>query len=127
MLFIESLFNSTQLNPYDFRLQTGQNLDVNSYNFLKSFNGQFVAVLQSDGNFVVYDRGGTAHFATNTRGQKVTSVKLSGEDGRFVLFDDIGSVVWSTPIGRDVGCIMPKDPCQLILGNDGNLAVYASS
>jgi hypothetical protein len=81
---------------------------------LKSSNGKYKAVMQGDGNFVVYD-GGRAIWNTHTSG-------LSGayfifqNDGNLVVYKG-GSAKWNSGTPR-------KKATKLIMQNDGNLVLY---
>ena len=97
-------------------------------------SGCFFAVMQTDGNFVVYDaRGGQAWvidqnadghwygpalFASNTRGSGAVFAAFQG-DGNFVLYDAAGRSVWSTATAGQGGT-------YLIMQNDGDLVLYGA-
>ena len=53
------------------------------------------AVLQEDGNFVIYKTDGTPVWATNTSGQRVAWVVVQ-DDGNVVLYHPSGRVLWAT-------------------------------
>lgn len=102
------------------RLYPFQKLGVDQ--FLKSSAGTHVAVLQSDGNFVVYDRKGEPNFSSGTYRHNTIRYLALLTDGRLVL-NSLGSTVWTNvPVGKAGSCA--KDRCVLILQNDGNLVAY---
>lgn len=86
---------------------------------LISKNGRFVAVLQEDGNFVVYrvDAGQPQPlWASNTAGQPVRFI-LMQDDGNLVAYSIAAASYWSSgPTGTT--------NCYVIMQNDGNLVVY---
>lgn len=76
------------------QLTVGETLGQNDY--LVSANGWYRAVMQADGDFVVYNKAGTAVWATATTrgfGGSYTAEMLS--TGSFVI-KSAGSVIWST-------------------------------
>ena len=56
--------------------------------------GAVQTVLQSDGNLVVYDKNGSAKWATGTNGHSAGWLVL-GSDGSLRLYDGGGSQVWT--------------------------------
>src|SRR4051812_2510727 len=85
--------------------------------FLLSLSGQFQAILQQDGNFVVYDmwNGRTPIWASDTNGRAV-SVAVLQTDGNFVIYG-FPDAVWAT--GTD-----GKGNCFMTMQDDGNLVIY---
>ncbi|MBM0206319.1 VCBS repeat-containing protein [Micromonospora sp. STR1s_5] len=57
-------------------------------------NPDAYAVLQSDGNFVVYDSRGTLLWSTQTTGESAKSLTVLN-DGRAVLYGPSAQIVWS--------------------------------
>ena len=96
---------------------------------LVSPNGLYRAVMQADGNFVIYDQSSKAIWATNTNGQQHAPYSFDVQgDGNVVLYADGCNsntqchVTWaSNTNGKGVG------PYYLIMQNDGNLVVYDST
>ena len=81
---------------------------------LRSPNGNYRFVVQSDGNAVVYS-GNTAIWDTNTVGSGSANTLTAQSDGNVVLRTSSGAVAWqSQTYGHGTGS-------QLALGNDGNL------
>jgi hypothetical protein len=84
---------------------------------LTSTNGRFVAVMQGDGNLVIYG-GGRALWGTRTHAPG--SVLALQGDGNLVIYDSQGRAVWST---RTEGSGTTD---QLIMQDDGNLVLYGA-
>jgi len=88
------------------------------------------AVLQPDGNFVVYLVVGHAHgkpeykakWSSKTQNKGVGPFRLSLSliGGNLVLTDRYGTETWHAPHVRPVS----EDPCRLTLQDDGNLVLY---
>jgi hypothetical protein len=84
---------------------------------LTSPNGDYTAVYQTDGNFVVY-AGKTALWASNTMGKASNALVLGG-DGNLIIYN--GSIrIWETHTGN-----LP--PRELVLQDDGHLVLYKSA
>jgi hypothetical protein len=62
---------------------------------LYSVNNSYYAVMQTDGNFVVYKTGGAATWATSTTGSGAVRATMQ-TDGNFVLYDTNNRVIWSS-------------------------------
>ncbi len=92
-------------------LRGGQTLSAGQA--LRSANGRFQAVMQGDGNFVVYD-GTRAAWASNTAGR--TGVRAAMQtDGNFVLYQGT-TPLWHTQTNGRAGAV-------LTLNDAGVLAV----
>ena len=76
--------------------------------------GPFKAVVQTDGNFVIYD-GGRATFSTGTGGN-ANAVLAMQSDGNLVLYGN-GGPRWQTGTRGAAA--------KLVLQGDGNLVIYA--
>lgn len=95
-------------------LSAGQRLTAGDE--IVSANGQVRAVMQDDGNFVLYGPGGTIWASgTTTPGSSVTTQ----DDGNVVLADPSGNVSWSTST--------PSGPAYLVVQDDQNLVLYSDS
>ena len=82
---------------------------------LMSPNGQYVAVLQGDGNMVVYGpRGAVWSSGTMNRGGSTFVVQ---GDGNVVLYRSGGVPIWATGTSS-------TSPVQIVLQNDGNFVLY---
>jgi hypothetical protein len=86
-----------------------------------SNNRQFAAILQEDGNFVIYkrDKGGQAEFATDTAGKGANQVQLRN-DCHITVIDKSKpeSPLWKSRRNAEGG------DCFLIMQDDGNLVGY---
>jgi hypothetical protein len=84
------------------------------------YGGAYHAVVQGDGNFVVY---GKRVWSSRTSGQKVTDLQLLGS-GNLVLFGPSYRQLWSsgTSIGADAATLT-----RLVMQSDGNLVLYNES
>ncbi len=84
-------------------------------------NRQFVAILQEDGNFVVYnkDKSGQASFATGTNNGRANQVQLRN-DGHITVIDKSNpeNSFWKSRRNADGG------DCFLVMQDDGNLVGY---
>ncbi|GAW52461.1 hypothetical protein PD653_4558 [Nocardioides sp. PD653] len=99
-------------------LYRNQNLDVGQW--LRSSNGAYTLVMQSDANLVLY-HGSRAIWASGTNGRPVHHLKLH-DNGCMALIDSSGNWLWRPS----------PDPCNkggdhLAVQNDGNLVLYAGS
>jgi len=91
---------------------------------LTSKDGQHTAVMQTDGNFVIYNGSGGATWALQT-----VNVPWSGPgrkavmqtDGNFVIYNPDGSAAWATASNNS------NSPSKIVMQNDGNLVVYDST
>jgi hypothetical protein len=82
-------------------LQPGESLQTGSV--MHSEDGRYLAVMQADGNFVVYRNDGSSRaiWSTNTTGRGAVLAVMQ-HDGNFVLYDGAGRAVWWTASnGRD--------------------------
>jgi len=92
------------------------NTTLTSGRCLRSANGRYNFVMQSDGNAVVYD-GAQAIWATYAGGANRRLVFQS--DGNLVVYAG-NQIVWQTTTGGQAGV-------RLIMQDDGNLVVYTSA
>jgi lysophospholipase L1-like esterase len=84
---------------------------------LISCDGRFQALLQQDGNLVIY-QDGTPLGSTNTVGSGASTATLLA-DGAFALYSASGKTVWQTQSAGLLGAVM-------LMQNDGNLVLYDS-
>jgi hypothetical protein len=85
---------------------------------LTSVLGAYSAVMQTDGNFVVYGRGRVL-WVSNSAGWGGSKLALQS-DGNMVLYASGGAALWQTKT-RNAGSF------QLILQDDGNLVLYTAA
>jgi surface antigen len=100
---------SQHVLPTEGRLTAGQ--------ALWSPNLQYTAVMQGDGNFVVYRAGGAAEWATGTN--VAGSFLRMQADGNLVVYTSGGSPRWSSATA-------PSSSNVLIMQDDGNLVIYTA-
>ncbi len=96
-------------------LNAGQSLTGGQ--MLMSANQQYRAVVQADGNFVVYGPSGQVLWATGTGGTANPELALQ-TDGNLVLYGSSGAHWWTATGGANA---------QLSMQDDGNLVLYAGS
>ncbi len=111
------------------KLNTHNSADtLNENERLDSSSQKYFAILQGDGNFVIYSTGSTNGrgkdhriWSTNTMGKGTTPRKVvMQKDGNLVLYDATNSPKWaSNTNGRGA------QPYNLIMQDDGNLVIYA--
>ncbi|MFL6071922.1 MAG: hypothetical protein ACJ73S_00715 [Mycobacteriales bacterium] len=72
-------------------------------------------IMQSDGNFVLYDENGRARWATNTVGRGAFAAWQT--DGNLVVYNGGGGAIWASNTCCHSGY-------NLLLQDDGNLVIY---
>ena len=87
-----------------------------SMNRPASPNGQFLLVLQQDGNLVTNDQDGQPVWASGTNGQEISRATMQ-EDGNFVLYSPADEPVWASDTSGN-------DGAALVLQDDRNLVIY---
>lgn len=99
------------------RLKPGEVL--NSCEGLKDVKFNNIAVMQSDGNFVIYATGnGKAYWSTGTSGKGKAPYRLAYQtDSNLVLYDATNKALWSN---KKFG----KTSDTLIMQEDGNFVCY---
>src|SRR5262249_17646098 len=103
----------------------GTTLSTNGYlsagDYIQSPNGRYRAIMQADGNFVLY-QGNTALWASNTVQATGDYFVIMQDDGNLVLYtgtrDKAGTALWASNTAQGTGSYV------LALGNDGNLVAY---
>lgn len=98
-------------------LQPGQQL--NQGELIRSEDGRFYLILQTDGNLVLYYYN-VALWNTGTYGNSSINRAVMQTDGNFVLYDVNNVAHWNSETYRFPGG-------YVILQNDGNLVVYQGS
>lgn len=96
------------------RLNPGESLGAGQQ--LISPNGQFVLVMQGDGNLVEYAPGNRAVWASGTN--RANSITLMQTDGNLVVIAPGNVPVWNAGTSGNPGA-------DVELQNDGNVVVYA--
>jgi hypothetical protein len=104
-------------------IMSGTPVVMHSYWFNKLKNSNnYSAVLQNDGNFVVYNSNGTAKWNTNTSGKGTKPYRLAMQsDGNLVLYDINKTAIWST---GTKGTGSANGRYMVILESDGVLRMY---
>jgi hypothetical protein len=116
----DTCYNIDVVQPQD---PNSQNLTLNSGEqitagqFLMSPSAHSVAVVQHDGNFVLYNDG-IAQWNSNTVHSPASKLVMQA-DGNLVLYTDAGGAFWSSGTGGNPGA-------HAALQSDGNLVVYSS-
>jgi hypothetical protein len=90
-------------------LQLGQSI--------KSPNGLYILVLQTDGNLVLYDNYYNAIWSTGTEYQNVIMAQMQSYDGNLVLYNVNNQSVWTSNTLFNPGA-------YLDIQDDGNLVIY---
>jgi len=97
--------------PAGFQMNVGQ--------YLYSPTGTYEAVMQGDGNFVVYEVGGSALWSTQTGGSNANFMAMQ-TDGNLVLYTANGTPLWASGT-------TPSSDDALVMQNDSNLVIYDGS
>ncbi|GGI04815.1 hypothetical protein [Egicoccus halophilus] len=105
------------------RLHAGQEL--------RSNNGQYRLVMQTDGNLVLYPTaGGAAVWATHTWNRPALDRPVRADmqaDGNFVLYDTLNRPVWATGTHQHPGSYFDlQDDRNLVIYNAERRPVWAS-
>ena len=105
-------------------LEQGQELWKNQS--LRSENGQFTLILQTDGNLCIYKKAANYDYApvwcSGTNGKGVTYLQMQA-DGNLGLYGPQGHI-WSTDTYRGNN---EQKGGKLVLGNDGSLVLNSIS
>lgn len=100
------------------RMVAGQVLRASQ--MIRSSNG-YVAVMQSDGNFVVYSPSGTATWNTETWNHPGSFLAMQ-TDGNLVVYSPSGHPLWNSATYSSVSNV----PAILVVQSDGNLVIYVT-
>ncbi|XP_063768724.1 B-type lectin plumieribetin-like [Eleginops maclovinus] len=92
-----------------------KNDELRKGDYLMSNNGEFKAIFQGDGNFVVY--GWQPVWASDTAGPKPLRLCMQG-DCNLVMYGDDEKPMWHTNSSKS-DCVM----CRLQLTDEGKLVV----
>ncbi|MEH1835481.1 MAG: hypothetical protein V7L29_26365 [Nostoc sp.] len=95
-------------------LNTGEFLSPGQY--LISPNQEYTAILQSDGNFVVYDSSNNILWASNTFDTEVNNIVMQ-YDCNLIIYDSNAIPTWAT-------FTTTYSSCSLQMQDDGNLVIY---
>lgn len=83
---------------------------------LRSQNNRFTAIMQHDGNFVVYAPGHKATWNSGTFGNDGAYLSMQS-DGNLIVYSAGGKALWSSGTA-------PSQRDELIMQDDGNLVIY---
>lgn len=99
------------------------NRDMTANQALRSTNGRYLALMQGDGNFVVYDQAeNRATWSLGTDGKAAGGRLVMQSDGNVVVYDATGQARWDAGTsGSDV-----NRRFTLVMQDDGNLVAYDS-
>jgi subtilisin family serine protease len=101
----------------DDTLRAGQQLTAGQS--LTSPRGTFTAVVQADGNVVVYAPGQQARWSSRTWGRAGSRLRVQA-DGNTVVYDAALRAAWNAGVFSGPGA-------RLVMQDDGNLVLYAAS
>lgn len=87
-----------------------------SDDYLISNNRAYKAIMQQDGNFVVYGPSGAWTWQSGTYGQTGAHITMQ-PDGNLVIYNSGGAPVWSSGTYGQSGT-------RLVMQDDGNLVIY---
>lgn len=95
---------------------------------LRSPNGQYTAIMQADGNFVLY-KGTVAKWSTGTTNSANEGTNSEMQtDGNFVLYRPGRVAVWSSNTANNPGAyIRMQDDCNLVIYRSNGTAAWASN
>ncbi len=95
-------------------ISPGQTL--NSGDSIVSSNNQYTAIMQSDGNFVVYDALNKPLWSTMTAGNLGAKAVMQ-TDGNFVIYNSSNKSLWSSTTNGYSGAVT-------VMQDDGNFVIY---
>ena len=108
------LLSQRPLTQHD-RLLPGQGLQPNGS--IKSADGRFTLILQTDGNLVLYGPAHQPMWASGTQGHSSVWSAIMQSDGNLVVYDAHSKPLWASGTNGKPGA-------SLVAQNDGNLVVY---
>jgi hypothetical protein len=91
---------------------------LNAGHEVRSTDGRFTLVEQTDGNIVLYGPGGSVLWSAYTSG--TGNYLIMQSDGNLVQYSACGQALWNSGTWTHAGA-------QLAIQNDGNLVIYHSS
>lgn len=103
-------------------LKAGQSLATNQGLVATQDKSPYRAVMQGDGNLVVYNNG-RAIWQSGTAGTGSNNRLALQTDGNLVVYTGNGQAVWNTGTAQGRG----QDKEQLLMQPDGNLVLYGDS
>ena len=109
--------SSAPPQPAPDTLTRGQSLQVDQS--LRSQNGAYTLIMQSDGNLVQYNQAGQPLWHSSTHGSGAVQAILQ-TDGNFVIYTANGTPVWHTNTWGTAAD-------HLVVQNDSNIVLYGPS
>ena len=93
---------------------------LNTCQGVKSSDGNFILVMQSDGNLVIYNMTSkTATWASGSNTSKGPYTFAFAKNGNLIVYNGLGTIIWQS--GKTFS---NNDTGMLLLQPDGNLVVY---
>lgn len=114
--------NSTNVFAGGDRVTNGQRLGANRY--IRSSDKMFYALMQSDGNFVLYQPGYLTYWSSGTAGNSGAYLGVQS-DGNIVIYAG-GRARWTTDTSNAQRLIIQTDG-NLVARNSSGSAVWASN
>ena len=90
---------------------------LNAGQAIVSGDGRFTAIMQTDGNFVVYGPAGAMWASNTSTGGSFIAMQT---DGNLVIYNPSGKAKWSSATA-------PSNGDYLVMQSDGNLVLYSGS
>ncbi|HTS37303.1 MAG TPA: hypothetical protein VMH04_16620 [Candidatus Solibacter sp.] len=100
-----------------YRSGLGPNESLLPGEYLLSDERQYMLILQTDGNLVLYPQNGSAMWSTHTENRRSARCTMQA-DGNLVIYDVFDHPVWSSNTCGHGGA-------YLVLQDDGNLVMYS--
>lgn len=98
------------------KLRNDERLVASKNQYLRSEDGRYRFVMQSDSNLVLYGPSGRALWASNTVGRGADHARMQG-DGNLVIYNRHDKPIWASNTPRHYNAF-------LIVQNDGNVVIY---
>lgn len=98
------------------RMSNDQRLLASKSQSLRSSDGRYRFVMQSDSSLVLYGPSGRALWASNTVGRGAHHLRMQG-DGNLVIYNAANKPIWTSGTPR-------RYDAHLIVQNDGNVVIY---
>lgn len=100
-------------------LRDDQRLLASKNESLRSSDGRYRFVMQSDSNLVLYGPSGRPLWASNTVGRGADHLRMQG-DGNLVIYNAKDKPIWASDTARHYNA-------RLVVQNDGNVVIYNGS
>lgn len=100
-------------------LRDDQRLRAAKNEYLRSSDGRYRFVMQSDSNLVLYGPSGRPLWASDTVGRGADHLRMQG-DGNLVVYNAKDKPIWASNTPRHYNA-------RLVVQNDGNVVIYEGS